>query len=543
MANELNKISALDLSNVATCRIENTPLLTKNYKILKAYLLALNEKTRVRLIGIDTKIDNKDELNSFFNLLDTFRGIDQNNTNVEQAQVEGDIEIINAISEHTLDIIRMRYPYIRLTCAAYRIRTIFRNWNGSEDLYYDLLASGDDAIYIGEEPTRPNTGDNYYQFVGWSSSIGTSEPDAIMTNITTTKVFYPAFADAYYITYMNYDGTEILGRSKTMVGEISDDSEIVGLTDRDGYAFQGWSSQKNQEDIEDDVLIGTNEPRIVYAVYKPVITITFRDDYDTETLYTTHIVKGTNAIYEGKNPGTDRYTQGQYALIGWNTEQQNDIPLDNMIGKILENVNSNNEVIVYPSFLELTTESVNSYIKQDEMGEAEDLDRFINRLNQIIKAKIIIPKQYDYWALSVHTNNNSNSYYLGKCDNQNLSSYSRISNNYEEDELVQITLNYNYYYKPKKRIFTINYQTTSGVGSRVQDDAYSNYKSDLIKYRPPYNKYQSIKWHTDGSSTSYEYVKAAVVDENNDAIQFNYSTFNNHRVGLLSVYEIIDYKA
>ncbi len=84
-------------------------------------------------------------------------------------------------------------------------------YNNTELLYTDWVASGGNAVYVGEDPTKEQTQQYTFTFNGWSSTNGGSASSSILNNITTPKTVYAAFANVLrQYTVRFYNGDKLL---------------------------------------------------------------------------------------------------------------------------------------------------------------------------------------------------------------------------------------------------------------------------------------------------------------------------------------------
>ena len=117
-------------------------------------------------------------------------------------------------------------------------------YNGSELMFTDTVAYGNNASYSGTEPTKASTIQYNYTFEGWNSQNGQSIAESgVLNNIVTDKTVYAAFSESiryYTVRFMN--GDTVLQTSQVAYGA---DATYTGETPvhptlPDGYNFIGW---------------------------------------------------------------------------------------------------------------------------------------------------------------------------------------------------------------------------------------------------------------------------------------------------------------
>ena len=176
----------------------------------------------------------------------------------------------------------------------------FRNYDGSV-LYSTKVNRSEDASYVGDTPTKPDTVDGettiHWTFTGW---------DKDLTDIKADTIFTAQFdsPNAIKCTFVNYDGT-LLGYSycgkggkavyegETPLRDFEESGKNEdGTTDFVFYKFKGW----------DKVLTGIKAPTTFTATY--YITsyyagyrVEFRNK-DGSEIYHTYTEKGGNAVLE-----------------------------------------------------------------------------------------------------------------------------------------------------------------------------------------------------------------------------------------------------
>ena len=119
----------------------------------------------------------------------------------------------------------------------------YYNYDGSTLLYSETVESGaDGAGYHGETPTKPETAQYTYSFIGWNTSPNksTAESDALK-NITDDRSVYAAFSETEKtFTVYFYNGNTLLQTVNNVVyGETA--TYTGSAPTKTGYLFTGWN--------------------------------------------------------------------------------------------------------------------------------------------------------------------------------------------------------------------------------------------------------------------------------------------------------------
>lgn len=177
----LNKFVMDDYSNVSTLRIENTPIINS-----KQILNSVRNVERVRITNVDWQLYNSEQ--SILNKLLKVRGISETGGNIDKAVLTGKVHIEGTVG--TGSIIKwLEYFGNDLIISADEVKqsyTVkFVNWDGTL-LYETDVIEGQEAVYVGETPTKPNDEEGYeYTFSGWDKSL---------SNVTSDMIVTPVFA-------------------------------------------------------------------------------------------------------------------------------------------------------------------------------------------------------------------------------------------------------------------------------------------------------------------------------------------------------------
>lgn len=213
-------------------------------------------------------------------------------------------------------IFTAQFEYLHYQCT-------FKNYDGTV-LYQTDVDRGEDVIYKGETPAKPNTVDGettiHWTFSGW---------DKDLTDIKADTTFTAQFdsPNAIKCTFVNYDGT-LLGYSYCGKGGkavYKGETPTKQGTESDGvitnYRFSGWDKQ----------LTNIQEPTTFTAQYETYTSYECKFlNYDGTLLYSMAVVSNGAAIYEGDTPLRDFEERGKnedgttnvvsYSFKGWDKD-------------------------------------------------------------------------------------------------------------------------------------------------------------------------------------------------------------------------------
>lgn len=223
--------------NVTTLRLENVGAV-EPFSIL----MGMPANSRVRLIGITGEFANYNDFSAVLDKLDTMRGLDENGNNTDKAQVSGTVHV-GKMSVTGLERIRASYPNITVTYDEFAATLFFYNEDGTELLYSVLVEGGGNGMYVGAAPTKEDTEQYVYEWVGWSKTIGGNINDGALANVTEDRNVYAVFVKTlrrFNVSF--YNGTTLLqtvsvpyGGNATYTGSIP--------TNGDDYVFTGWNPE------------------------------------------------------------------------------------------------------------------------------------------------------------------------------------------------------------------------------------------------------------------------------------------------------------
>lgn len=218
--------------------------------------------------------------------------------------------------------------------------------NGATTLGTVMVDYGTDATYSGNTPTKDQTPQYTYTFVGWNSQDEQSTAETgVLNNITANKTVYAAFSSTtreYTVSFMN-GSTLITSVSVPYGGNTTygGPTPTKASTQQYNYTFVGWNSQDEQSTAESDILNNITAEKTVYAAFSATL-VTYNVYFynGSELLYTDTVSYGGSAVYSGEAPTKASTEEYDYTFVGWNS-QKNQTTAES---GVLENVTANKTV-------------------------------------------------------------------------------------------------------------------------------------------------------------------------------------------------------
>lgn len=221
----LTDLSIPSYANVATLRLENVGDKVDIFTILGQ----MKPNSRVRLINVDWTFDKAADVETFYDLLDTMRGLDENNNNMDKVQISGRIHIPVLLASE-LASLRSRYQHLTITYDSLGYVVKYINYNGNL-LYETIIAENAVAIDpvasgLIPMPTKPSDEGHTYTYIGWSSL------PVIVRDITITAQYR---TNPRHFAVNFYDGNTLL---ETVSVEYGENATYTGEWDE---AWIGWT--------------------------------------------------------------------------------------------------------------------------------------------------------------------------------------------------------------------------------------------------------------------------------------------------------------
>ena len=173
--------------------------------------------------------------------------------------------------------------------------------------------------YDSSAPTKSNTDEYTYTFVGWATSANQTSGISVsdLPNVTGDVTYYAAFSKTkrqYTVKFVNYDGTE-LQSGQVAYGEIpayTGETPTKTATSQYTYTFIGW-------DKEIVAVTGEATYTATYSSTTNQYTVKFVN-YDGTELQSGQVAYGETPAYTGETPTKTATSQYTYTFIGWDKE-------------------------------------------------------------------------------------------------------------------------------------------------------------------------------------------------------------------------------
>lgn len=227
-----------DYSNITTLRVENSPSIP-----ILDILEDMAANSRVRIIGLTLTVEGTEDVEDFYDYLDTMRGLDESGNNVDTAVVSGTITGLGSITGAWLAEMMARYPNIRIEYEHITSYLRYYNHDGTTLIQEEEIHDGGNGTYSGT-PSRTATAQYTFYFVGWNRKMNQTAAEVNCTkNVTGDRNVYAAYsATLRTYTVRFYNGSTLLetftdvpyGGSVEYTGEdpVSSDPNL---------AFDGWN--------------------------------------------------------------------------------------------------------------------------------------------------------------------------------------------------------------------------------------------------------------------------------------------------------------
>ena len=294
-----------DYSSISTLRVENSGTSIPVLEILDD----MAPNSRVRIIGFTTTAETTQDVENFFDYLDTMRGLDESGLATDNPVVAGTITGLGTITGAWLAEMNSRYPNVNITYQHINSTLSYYSYDGSTLLHTETVTDGGNGTWNGT-PSRTSTAQYSYTFAGWSryEDQTTADPTATQAVAADRTVYaaYTATLRSYTITWRNADNTTLA----TETYDYGTMPQYKGTTP----TYQGETSTGWQPTV---TTVTGNQTYT--AVYVPVYRCRF---YNGSTLLeTVNVREGGNAVYSGATP--ESATAG-FEFTGW------DKPLTNI---------------------------------------------------------------------------------------------------------------------------------------------------------------------------------------------------------------------
>ncbi len=236
-----------DYSSITTLRVENSSSLIPVDDILAE----MPANSRVRLIGFSMAVSTTDEVEDFYDYLDTMRGLDEAGNNLDTAVVSGTITGLNTITGAWYSAMKARYPYIQIEYQHISSNVYF--YNGDTLLTTVTVNDGGNATYSGSTPTKAQDVQYTYSFAGWSRANDNIVDSDALTAVVADRNVYACFTGTlrkYTVTFVkaSADGGGTLqtinnvnyGTTITAASSYTGATPTTTKGSATDYPFEGW---------------------------------------------------------------------------------------------------------------------------------------------------------------------------------------------------------------------------------------------------------------------------------------------------------------
>ena len=295
-----------DYSSITTLRVENSGSAIPVLDILSQ----MSAGSRVRILGFVAVADTTDDVEDFFDFLDTMAGMTEAGINVDKPVVQGTITGLDTITGAWLAQMNERYPNVTIGYEHISSSLKYYSWDGETLLHTETVADGGNGTWNGT-PTRTSTAQYSYAFAGWSlyTDQSTADPTATQGVGADRSVFaaYTATTRTYTVTWKNADNTTLETDTNVPYGTTP---TYNGTTPTyQGETSSGWNPA-----------VGPITGDTTYtAIYIPTYQVRFYNG--TTLLQTSRVQEGGTAAYTGTTP---THSESYMAFNGW------DKPLTNI---------------------------------------------------------------------------------------------------------------------------------------------------------------------------------------------------------------------
>lgn len=326
-------------ANISTLRLENFNVST--FDTLKI-LDQIKSNSRVRLLGVEWSLNTAEKIFSVMDKLDTFRGLDENNNNLDKAQIKGIIHT-GTITGNDLAQMTSRYPNLTISYEHITSQVTFYNYDGSIILHGPVLVYDNadcyDPIVEGliDPPTYENT-ESKFIYREWDDDLKTIAEDR------SVHALYDEYRK-YFISFLDDRGNEVLvNNNATNIYYDKDGENIVQLppaldtystVDSEGntydHHFEGWSI--DGEHVIEIPTVGGTEYTINYiAVFSEhrVYVVKFMNESNIHEEL--HLYAGASIEIPAVVPTKTSTDQYHFNFKGWSLDGTNVVDVADNVG-------------------------------------------------------------------------------------------------------------------------------------------------------------------------------------------------------------------
>ena len=301
-----------DYSSITTLRVENSGSAIPVLEILDQ----MPENSRVRILGFTALADTTQDVEDFFDYLDTMRGLDESGNNLPAPVVQGTIAGLDTITGAWLAEMNSRYPDVTIQYQHISSTLTYYSYDGETVLHTETVTDGGNGTWNGT-PSRTSTAQYDYTFLGWSRYEDQETADlTAVQGVGADRSVYAAYSHTtrtYTVTWKNANGTVL--ETDTNVPYGTTPTYDGATPTQDGQSSTGW---------QPTVAAVTGDATYT-AVYIPLYQVRFYSGSSSSSagtlLQTIRVQEGSNAVYTGATPTS---SEGAYMeFTGWDKSLEN----------------------------------------------------------------------------------------------------------------------------------------------------------------------------------------------------------------------------
>ena len=204
----------------------------------------------MRVMGLIWEAGSAEEILSFYDRLDSMRGLDENGGNVDKAQVSGTITVDALLGSQYQEMLE-RYPNIQIQYTTLTAYLYYYNDTGTKLLYTETITNGGNGQYE-TSPSKASTAQYSYSFTGWSKTPGgTVDADARKAVAFDRNVYAVFKATLRKYTVRFYNENTLLQTVKnvpygTAVAYTGDTPVKKNVVEPSLYPFKRWEPSPDQ---------------------------------------------------------------------------------------------------------------------------------------------------------------------------------------------------------------------------------------------------------------------------------------------------------
>lgn len=318
----LNKLTDLQVESYAN--VTRVMLTNMDQDVINpvTVLNAIPANSQVNIQGLELDLDNVAAIESFYDLLDTMKGVTrERNTKGEWSYYDSDNAIVSGhihtdtINGDQLEEFNNRYPYINITADHISYKVSYYDYDGGNLLYsVEVVENGDaiDPVATGaiSAPTRTGTDTVHYVYNGWCT---------LPTNIQGNTIVYAQWLEAYRVRWLSdTNGTALQtsyitrGQNGSYTGSTPTKAQTAQYT----YTFKNWSGADNTTTGAVNNVTAVKDVIATYTATVRTYTVTFKNDDNKTVLQTiNNVAYGTTPSYTGSTPTSTDSSMGGFQ--GW----------------------------------------------------------------------------------------------------------------------------------------------------------------------------------------------------------------------------------